>query len=567
MGHIALLPADLQKYILDFLPPFQHRLALARTCQVWHRPAIAAAYRTVRFVCHDAACFDRALAMLSPENAGLRHIRHLMLVPSQAECEPGEADPAIKEVLGLFSYLLPAHTFVVSKVSMMNMSLTSVTAKQLVDSCHVLDPDLVTVLHRRQRYLQSLRLDGWRTHRDNCLSENLLQEGSLIDLTHISHLQLFISNKWQADWFHIPELPALTHLEVHVDTPSIIAADGQDTNNPQSHLQLSQLIIEDLFGTDGFHERLQSLGIRGLDLQEAGTVLRPILHSPVLATFTLQQCRNITSLVQCCAEDQLALPSVASFKIASHSAEGPYCLDASPLNALLMWLQGLTHLLLSVTIVTSSQPIIRGLQAKAITQHAETLQYAYLDLARHDPDLFTRRLQSFFESTAMETLTALKDLRTLYLLDDFARSELDGQFAHSVMYPTLRSQRLADVASYAFAGAPHLNIVGVGRRLRVHAQNERRHPHQTQEQGQNRGILQYHLSGHRHLQDNPTNGCQSPKYFMRAERQDLDGRKTVVATEITDLQRLQAVEPTSDILDVVADSNRMLRQGSHQMPL
>jgi len=120
------------------------------------------------------------------------------------------------------------------------------------------------------------------------LSENLLQEDSFIDVSHVSHLQLFISNKWQAEWFDVPELPALAHLGVHVDTPSILLADGQDVDNPQNHLQLSQYIIGDLFGTDGgFHDKLQSLAIRGLDLQDARTALMPILRSAALTSLTL----------------------------------------------------------------------------------------------------------------------------------------------------------------------------------------------------------------------------------------------------------------------------------------
>ncbi|KAK0781283.1 hypothetical protein LTR91_018213 [Friedmanniomyces endolithicus] len=478
MRQFDQLPADIQKYILDSLPSVRHRIALARTCKAWHRPAITSAYHAVRFACHDASHHSRALAMLSPENAGLKHIRHLMLVPAQAECEPLEVDPAITDVFGLFSYLLPAHTL---------LSLS-------IDSCHVLDPDFVAVLHQRQRCLQSLRLDGCRSRTDNCaykivrtsaprhpliptdgvgLNENLLQEDSLIDVSHVSHLQIFVSNKWQADWFNIPDLPALTRLEVHVDMPSILRADAQNGDDPQRHLQLSQHIIDDLFGTDGdFHDQLQSLAIRGLDLQEASTALMPILRSRALTSLTLQGCRNITSLIQCCADDQLSLPCVTTLNIATASAQESPCLDLSSLNTLLIRLQGLTHLLLSVSGVPSSQTTVRGLQAEAITQHAETLRFAYLDVASQDPHLFIRGLQSCtklqqlaianigpapqpfpsstsapLESVAMDMLTALKDLRTLHVLDEVAKPDPDGQFANHATYLALRSKHLHDLST------------------------------------------------------------------------------------------------------------------------
>ncbi|KAK0939717.1 hypothetical protein LTR29_008711 [Friedmanniomyces endolithicus] len=591
MRQFDQLPADIQKYILDSLPSVQHRIALARTCKAWHRPAITSAYHAVRFACHDASHHSRALAMLSPENAGLKHIRHLMLVPAQAECEPGEVDPAMTEVFGLFSYLLPAHTL---------LSLS-------IDSCHVLDPDFVAVLHQRQRYLQSLRLDGCRSRTDNCaytivrtcapsypliptdgvgLNENLLQEDSLIDVSHVSRLQIFVSNKWQADWFNIPDLPALTHLEVHVDMPSILRADGEDGDDAQRHLQLSQHIIGDLFGTDGGFQ-LQSLAIRGLDLQGASTALMPILRSRALTSLTLQECRHLTSLIQCCADDQGSLPCVTTLKIASPSAEESHCLDLGSLNMLLMRLQGLTHLLLSVSGVPSSQATVRGLQAEAVTQHAETLRFAYLDVASQEPNLFIRGLQSCtklrqlavasigpalqafpsstsapIEPVAMDMLTALKDLRTLYLLDDVTKPDPDNQFANHATYLALRSRHLHDLSTYAFEGAPHLNVVGVGRRLRIHSQIERERQHR--DRSQSRSAQQQDSADHRHHEGTEP---QPPIYFIRAETKELGGRRTVAATEVADLQRLQALEPTSDILDVVADSNRMLRAGKDLTPI
>ncbi|TKA31510.1 hypothetical protein B0A54_15644 [Friedmanniomyces endolithicus] len=368
--------------------------------------------------------------------------------------------------------------------------------------------------------------------------------------------------------------------------PSILRADGEDGDDPQRHLQLSQHIIGDLFGTDGGFQ-LQSLAIRGLDLQDASTALMPILRSRALTSLTLQECRHLTSLTQCCADDQLSLPCVTTLKIASPSAEESHCLDLGSLNMLLMRLQGLTHLLLSVSGVPSSQATVRGLQAEAVAQHAETLRFAYLDVASQEPNLFIRGLQSctklrqlavasigpalqafpsstsaLLEPAAMDMLTALKDLRTLYLLDDVTKPDPDSQFANHATYLALRSRHLHDLSTYAFEGAPHLNVVGVGRRLRIHSQIERERQHR--DRSQSRSAQQQDSADHRHHEGTEP---QPPIYFIRAETKELGGRRTVAATEVADLQRLQALEPTSDILDVVADSNRMLRAGKDLTPI
>jgi len=159
-------------------------------------------------------------------------------------------------------------------------------------------------------------------------------------------------------------------------------------------------------------------------------------------------------------------------------------------------------------------------------------------------------------------LTALKDLRTLYLLDDVTKPDPDNQFANHATYLALRSRHLHDLSTYAFEGAPHLNVVGVGRRLRIHSQIERERQHR--DRSQSRSAQQQDSADHRHHEGTEP---QPPIYFIRAETKELGGRRTVAATEVADLQRLQALEPTSDILDVVADSNRMLRAGKDLTPI
>jgi hypothetical protein len=121
---LALLPPDLKLHLLNFLPNYQHRIALARTCTDWYHHAIASAYHSIVFRCRDSHAsnasghdakdgiprddsYERALAMLSPDNPGLVHIRHAKIVSSNPECDIGANPKGYRSVLDLFAYMLP----------------------------------------------------------------------------------------------------------------------------------------------------------------------------------------------------------------------------------------------------------------------------------------------------------------------------------------------------------------------------------------------------------------------------------------------------------------------------
>jgi FtsZ-interacting cell division protein ZipA len=197
-----------------------------------------------------------------------------------------------------------------------------------------------------------------------------------------------------------------------------------------------------------------------------------------------------------------------------------------------------------------------------------------------------------------DTLQSLSHLRTLYFLDNLrSTSQNDGyQEPHDrFITSTIRAQRLESISSYAFEQVPHLNIVGVGRRRRptkqVKAPSQQAqvagpsNQHQTQQQRQQTQHQQHPQHHHQaprpvanHMdprinaqrqaqaQQRHVHGPQrqqqappQPVYFMRSLRRDLDGRETVMATEVTDFERIRNVEEESDILDVVADSNRLVK--------
>lgn len=622
------LPPDLKLHILNFVTSQQTRIALAKTCKDWYPSAIGAAYQTVRFsLCpaarSETACAELAMAMLSPENVGLKSIRHLTLVPCQNDCNIGAYAKEIRTALGLFAHLLPRdqlHTF-------------------SLESFHVLEPDLLTTLHQRQRYLQSLRLDGWRTDTDNCLSENLLQDASTIVVTHVTRLQLFISSKWKAEWFNIPSLPALKRLEIYADLASIIQNDGEfPADDPQQHRELSQVVLEDVFGEEHELSQLEGLGLRGLDLQDAGRLLRSTIGSGSLRSLTIQHCRNVTAFVKHCAEDDSLLHGLRSINIVNSTRrdlnDRAFCVDVNQLNLLLQRLDGLERIMLILTALTPNQTTLKGLQAQSLTRHAKTLQYAYLDIARHDADTFINNiaectklrqlalptsksavmlsggeLSSILGEGAVDAMSQLLELRTLHILDDVYKSpNLDASLSQPAVFGALRSHRLAQITSWLFASIPHLSVIGFGRREKKHtlhqhspsktpsgfdtintnmisnqaAQNLHNYqyallnmptgPNNHNHNGQNHQAANHnHLSNahwlmqgtlgqgpaNRHRQHADTEQPH-PTQYMRSVRRDLDGVETVEGTRVDDLERIRAVEPAIDCLEVVADGNRSL---------
>jgi hypothetical protein len=252
-------------------------------------------------------------------------------------------------------------------------------------------------MHRRQRNLQTLRLDGWRMDKEDALSDLLLKETSPIDVSHVTCLQLFVSARWRADWYNMPYLPALRHLELHADTASVIRADGEDTASSTNHQELSQLVLEDVFGGEQDLSRLQSLALRGLDLSDAGILLQSIVMSANLSELTIQACRQATAFLQYCTTEARSsnvplLPALRTLSIVSAQLERPFCVDAASLNGFLTQIGSLTNMLLSVPILRSNQSAVQGLNHETLVKHATTLEYAYLDIAQHDPDMFLTEL-------------------------------------------------------------------------------------------------------------------------------------------------------------------------------
>lgn len=129
-------------------------------------------------------------------------------------------------------------------------------------------------------------------------------------------------------------------------------------------------------------------------MQDAEDILKPTLGAQSLETLVIQQCENATAVIRLCADDEQLLPSVKAVTVTA-ATEGSYNVDAMAINLLLLRLDGLTEITLALGL---SSPFahcgLRGLQAKAIAKHAETLRYLYLDVAIHDEELFVRRLQS-----------------------------------------------------------------------------------------------------------------------------------------------------------------------------
>jgi hypothetical protein len=157
----------------------------------------------------------------------------------------------------------------------------------------------------------------------------------------------------------------------------------------------------------------------------------------------------------------------------------------------------------------------------------------------------------------------------------------------------MTAQYAEGLASNAFEKLPHLNIVGIGRRRRpikqvaaqqqspagssstqrqvqqqqLHRlQNQPAFQQQQQQQQQQQRAMGQSLSlahsSTRHVhgpQCRQGPSVTDPRYFMRSVRRDLDGRETVMAAEVTDFQRIRNAETESDVMEVVANSNRLVK--------
>jgi hypothetical protein len=141
-------------------------------------------------------------------------------------------------------------------------------------------------------------------------------------------------------------------------------------------------------------------------------------------------CRNATALLQYCATESAdseapLFPALRTLNIASPSSDRPFCIEVNALNTFLTCISPLTNLLLSLALVPSSQPTVRGLHAQALTKHAATLEYAYLDVARHDPEAFVKELA---KCKQMKQL-ALPNLGRAFALTRSSPSEMLGGVA------------------------------------------------------------------------------------------------------------------------------------------
>lgn len=142
MPRLHRLPPDLLCRIVSFLNERCDLLSATITCRCLHDAASATLYEKIAL--DEARPFDHILAMLSPDNIGLKYIRHIRLCLNSEinHCCDSSQRPGFKMI----------HAFA-------NLLARDSLLSFVVEGSATLPSDLMRVLYRRQKMLRNIRID------------------------------------------------------------------------------------------------------------------------------------------------------------------------------------------------------------------------------------------------------------------------------------------------------------------------------------------------------------------------------------------------------------------------
>lgn len=103
MTDIATLPTDILSHIASFIPTTSDLHNVRDTCKPLYHAAIPRLYR--RMVLHETLDSDKLAGLLSPDNVGLQHIRHLEIVSACGDHH--NKKERIDSMLTLLACMLP----------------------------------------------------------------------------------------------------------------------------------------------------------------------------------------------------------------------------------------------------------------------------------------------------------------------------------------------------------------------------------------------------------------------------------------------------------------------------
>ncbi|KAK5692832.1 hypothetical protein LTR17_025242 [Elasticomyces elasticus] len=302
---IAGLPLDVRVAITSYIHGRKDVISLTRSCRSFYAAAIPQLYRYLSV--RESTNVDHLVAMLSPDNGGLQHIRHLEIETNSSGAHRTNR-PLIDQILQLIANLLPRDIL----LSFILDCSTSFKSSQALQT-----------LYRRQRFLRTTRLDS------GVLTADALLNGSA-RMQNITLLQLQIHGPIATDSGHglIAVLPALLHLEIRADLSQYCVATSRTPHSAAQLVDASAEILTKIFrrettldaehceanrhNQDTFVElwnsgefqgrtkgklQLRSLSLHGLDLGKPESLLQAVKFSR-LHSLVLQECRNIVELLR-----------------------------------------------------------------------------------------------------------------------------------------------------------------------------------------------------------------------------------------------------------------------------
>ncbi|KAK3641383.1 hypothetical protein LTR56_006893 [Elasticomyces elasticus] len=522
------LPLDVRVLIVSFLHLYDDVKSLMLSCRSLYEASVPKYYHSIAFI--GIVDVDRTIAMLNPDNEGLKHIRHLAV-------EPGlDSDP--DQLLHVLAHLLPRDILITFSLDYFP-PLESKNA--------------LRVLHRRQRCLRNARLEGSVLQAEAVLNGAALQN---ITLLHIQ-IDCRITNPGHE---LLGSLPALMHLEIRAGLDQYCAVTNRDSEVPSERAGASEEIIEAVFGrkfVDGHKLEtvtLRSLSLYELDLAKSSRLLEAVdcsrLHSLVL-----QRCDNIPKLLAHIRPT--GFPSRMSLTNLVLSAREEWRADRAKddetINDFLKSFCGLEQLLIHGPNDETIRP-----SCDAIAVHHDTLCLLFLSCkwsdegheSHYDPDALQACLGQCLqlEQLAIQTPPIL--------LEREAESvrQHHGAFAASISAaPSLRTLRILsspdqDQLDYSVHDIQPSHV-WMDAKLRMYATEYL--AHLLSVNAISIGSEEYDFSGFTY----------SASYSTRGKLTDAYGRANTVAIAMKSKEQAQDIEPVSDIFDIEPSDSKIMRYG------
>ncbi|KAK4890661.1 hypothetical protein LTR27_010700 [Elasticomyces elasticus] len=568
---IAGLPLDVRVAITSYIHSRKDVISLTRSCRGSYAAVTPQLYRNLSV--RESMNVDHLIAMLSPENGGLQHIRHLEIEANSCGAYRTNR-PSVDQILQLMANLLPRDVL----LSFMLDCSTSFKSSQALQT-----------LYRRQRFLRTTRLDS------GVFTEDAVLNGSA-RMQNITLLQLQIHGPIATDYGHgmVAALPALLHLEIRADLLQYCVATSHNQHSAAQRIDASAEILTKIFrrGTtvdaerceanrhdqDTFVElwnsgefqgrakgklKLRSLSLHGLDLGKPEHLLQAVEFSR-LHSLILQEWTNVDELLR--GVRPTGLPSRMDLTDLVLTANQKWAqkndreAGDDAIDDFLKSFHGLKRF----TVCAPEEETMRP-STEAIMAHADTLRSLFL-CCKYPEDADEEHFNAADLQACLKQCNELEQLAVqvppLYLeLEIETLRRVDGAFMDALgAAPSLHTLRILtgpeDIALDYEVTDSHADRVFVITGLRTYA---------TEYFARLSKTVNVLSLGHSATGGNGDyffgDQLLRTKFYSRGKTIDAYGKIEAIAFEMDTKQLAQDIEPISDIFDIDPYSGRMMRSG------